>query len=187
MAVFETAYYTTSTYWFGQNIVCSTQYANKSKICSMPKIPGWCTDSEKFCSMHPTSLPRIRLPTMQCDQQQRRLLLWAVLITGDGAAARSTWSFILNSDNSQLQLLDFISKTHIYLTKGIVSASGKSPQSRRSVHRVIFFHGMMTGVGRPVMSGFRLLAQLLPAGCAHRRFFTTPKTSEQIYKQALFG
>ena len=146
MAVFETAYYTTSTYWFGQNIVCSTQYANKSKICSIPKIPGWCTDSEKFCSMHPTSLPRIRLPTMQCDQQQRRLLLWAVLITGDGAAARSTWSFILNSDNSQLQLLDFISKTHIYLTKGIVSASGKSPQSRRSVHRVIFSPGWWRGL-----------------------------------------
>ena len=41
------------------------QYANKSKIFSMPKIPGCHTDSEKNSSMHLTSLPRILYPTMQ--------------------------------------------------------------------------------------------------------------------------
>lgn len=66
-AAFETTCYTSSMYWFGQNVACSMHYANKSKICSMPKIPTCCIYSEKKLnnSMHSTSLPHLLCPTMQ--------------------------------------------------------------------------------------------------------------------------
>ena len=63
----------------------------------MPKIPGCRTDSEKFSSMHPTSLPRLLFPTMQCARTVR----------GSAAGPVKTWSFTLHSDELMwpLQLL----------------------------------------------------------------------------------
>ncbi len=66
-AVFKTAYCTSSTHWFGKNVVCSMLYVNPSKIFSMPKSSRMYTDLEEIPSVQSTSLPR--LP--QCNALRR--------------------------------------------------------------------------------------------------------------------
>ncbi len=58
-AVFETAYFTGSTHWLGQKVVCSMLYVKISKICSMPKISRCILIRKKNSSMHLTSLPHL--------------------------------------------------------------------------------------------------------------------------------
>lgn len=50
-AVLQTANYTSSAYWFGQNLVCSRQYVKTYEIYSILEIPWYPTDLGKCISL----------------------------------------------------------------------------------------------------------------------------------------